>query len=82
MAAGKCFLCKQSGHVAWQCPTANNVRSTRSGKPPGVDIHSIELDLKKVDSLRSAAVALPTVDSLEVSSVVSMSSSDSDDEED
>jgi len=42
-ASGKCFTCKEAGHLAQNCPKGNSVRSSNS-KPPGVPNFSIELE--------------------------------------
>ena len=43
LAAGKCFNCKEPGHLSRNCPKGNTVRS-RSSKPPGVPSFNIELE--------------------------------------
>ncbi|KZT71104.1 hypothetical protein DAEQUDRAFT_779271, partial [Daedalea quercina L-15889] len=51
ITAGLCFLCKQSGHVARQCPTAQTVRSDKKGKAPGLTSYSVEPDFERVRDL-------------------------------
>ena len=49
---GKCYLCKELGHMAQNCPQSNKVKSN-SGKPPGASNFSIEFDneVKVLESL-------------------------------
>ena len=42
-AAGKCFICKETGHLSWNCPKKNIVRS-RSQRPPGTAAFNLELE--------------------------------------
>ncbi|THG93309.1 hypothetical protein EW026_g7893 [Hermanssonia centrifuga] len=56
-AAGKCFICKEAGHLARNCPLATNTRSDRRGQPPGVSTFSMAIDFDKIDSLRLQADA-------------------------
>ncbi|KAF7796945.1 hypothetical protein EIP86_008131 [Pleurotus ostreatoroseus] len=56
-AAGKCFICKEVGHVSRHCPKANSLRSARKGQPPGVSINHIELDTAGTEQLRALATA-------------------------
>ncbi|KAJ3514054.1 hypothetical protein NLJ89_g2595 [Agrocybe chaxingu] len=60
LAAGKCFRCKEPGHLSRNCPQGTSVRASGS-KPPGVSNFNIELtaeespapsdDVEVVDSL-------------------------------
>jgi len=43
LASGKCFNCKEPGHLARNCPKGNTVRSS-SSRPPGVPNFNIELE--------------------------------------
>jgi hypothetical protein len=42
-AAGKCFTCKEMGHLSRSCPKKNMIRST-SQRPPGTSAFNIELE--------------------------------------
>jgi len=42
-AAGKCFECREPGHVARNCPLRSRVTSSSGNRPPGVASFSIEL---------------------------------------
>jgi len=44
LASGKCFNCKEAGHLARNCPKGNTVRSS-SSRPPGVPNFNIELEV-------------------------------------
>ena len=43
-AAGKCFECKEVGHMSQNCPQKNTMRGGTS-RPPGVPNYSIQMDL-------------------------------------
>jgi hypothetical protein len=55
-ATGKCFTCKETGHIAQNCPKANTAWSS-NGKPPGISNFSIEVDLGKTEHLHAASLA-------------------------
>ena len=42
LAAGKCFICKETGHLSRNCPHRHTVRSD-GPKPPGTSSYNIEL---------------------------------------
>ncbi|KAI0670043.1 hypothetical protein C8Q78DRAFT_1192430, partial [Trametes maxima] len=41
-AAGKCFVCKEAGHMSRNCPTRARVPGDSRGRPPGVTSFSVE----------------------------------------
>ncbi|KIM42784.1 hypothetical protein M413DRAFT_408828 [Hebeloma cylindrosporum] len=49
LASGKCFNCKEAGHLARNCPKGNTVRSS-STRPPGVPNFNIELEALEEES--------------------------------
>ena len=42
LAAGKCFICKEPGHMSQNCPHKHTVKSD-GPKPPGTSSYNIEL---------------------------------------
>jgi hypothetical protein len=53
LASGKCFRCKEPGHLSWNCPRGNSVQSGRPNRPPGISSNNIEVDFNDVDRLRT-----------------------------
>ena len=43
-AAGKCFRCKEVGHLSRNCPQTNTMKGSTS-KPPGIPNYNIQMDL-------------------------------------
>ena len=60
---GKCYLCKEPGHMARNCPQGNKVKSN-SGKPPGASNFNMEFDegVEVLDSLPLGMVELQESD--------------------
>lgn len=67
-AAGKCFVCKEPGHLSRNCPRANNARSNRKGRPPGVSVNAMHVDIAGTEQLRALVDSTPVIgdSSLEV----------------
>lgn len=51
-AAGKCFRCREVGHVSRNCPQGLNVRSNRTGRPPGISSAKVSIALAKAERIR------------------------------
>ncbi|RDB15248.1 hypothetical protein Hypma_004761 [Hypsizygus marmoreus] len=53
-AAGKCFRCKEAGHMSRNCPKGQTVKS--NGKqPPGVSSFSLEVQIEEMERLHGLA---------------------------
>ncbi|RDB15757.1 hypothetical protein Hypma_003696 [Hypsizygus marmoreus] len=52
LTVGKCFKCKEAGHMARQCPKGNFVKSDRSGRAPGMTNFSIGIDAANSEYLQ------------------------------
>ncbi|KIP10234.1 hypothetical protein PHLGIDRAFT_39631, partial [Phlebiopsis gigantea 11061_1 CR5-6] len=68
-AAGKCFVCKEPGHLSRNCPRANVARSQRAGRPPGVRVDAVGLDLNGTEQLRELVGSTLSIDQLAASMV-------------
>jgi Retroviral aspartyl protease/Zinc knuckle len=72
LAAGKCFKCKEVGHLARNCPQGSFVKSDKSGKAPGLPTYRIGLELnqiKEIDKLRELAESTEELHDLPVGAV-------------
>jgi len=76
-AAGKCFKCKEHGHMARNCPTNNSIKSSSLGKPLGLSSFSLGIDLQETERLRNAG--LPEHSSLFLGMIDIRGDSNSDD---
>jgi hypothetical protein len=75
--ANKCFNCKEMGHTARTCPHRNNIASSSSNKPPGLQNHNIEITSHEIEYLEtldamtqsncSLELAMMTFDGLDLS---------------
>ncbi|KAF8875585.1 hypothetical protein BD779DRAFT_1476020 [Infundibulicybe gibba] len=54
LAAGKCFRCKESGHMARNCPKANTM-SAKGNKPPGLTSFNMDIDFDAIDEAQTLA---------------------------
>lgn len=62
MAEGKCFRCKEPGHLARNCPKDSFIKSDKSRKAPGLSSYRIELEMneaQELDELQEAAENIP-----------------------
>ncbi|KAH9851430.1 hypothetical protein C2E23DRAFT_860614 [Lenzites betulinus] len=65
-AAGKCYNCRETGHLSRNCPRSNQVSNTRSGKPPGLAAFSVGVaQLADTDSLRELADSSSRIETIE-----------------
>ncbi|OBZ62662.1 Retrovirus-related Pol polyprotein from transposon 17.6 [Grifola frondosa] len=65
-AAGKCFLCREPGHMSRNCPTAGCIKSNQKGKAPGVSTFNVELDFAGAERLRDLAETTATIEEIDV----------------
>ena len=61
LAQGKCFRCKESGHLSRNCPRGNTVKGTRGGGAPGLSSNNVEFDFEEIDHLRELAESTETL---------------------
>ena len=57
---GKCYLCKEPGHMARNCPQGNRVKFS-TGKPPGTSNFNIEFN-NEVNILESLPLGIIEVE--------------------
>ncbi len=50
-AAGLCYRCGQSGHMARQCPDGKTVQSDKKNAPPGFSLSNINFDMEALRDL-------------------------------
>ncbi|KAI9068657.1 hypothetical protein FKP32DRAFT_1561275, partial [Trametes sanguinea] len=67
LAAGKCFVCKETGHLSRNCPTASRVSGNRKGGAPGLTSFNVELDLSEAERLRDLADSTARMDEIHLS---------------
>jgi len=65
-AANKCFNCKEVGHTTHTCPKRNNVASTSSNKPPGLQNYNIEITSHEMGYLETLDATTESNNSLEL----------------
>lgn len=44
VSEGRCFICKEAGHMSRQCPKWTTVPSTHKDKPPGVPNYAMHIE--------------------------------------
>jgi hypothetical protein len=69
MSEGKCFICKEAGHMSHQCPKRTNVPSNRRDRPPGVPSYAMHVDTGETERLRVLADSTESIEELTVGSM-------------
>ncbi|EIW64856.1 uncharacterized protein TRAVEDRAFT_108852, partial [Trametes versicolor FP-101664 SS1] len=75
-AAGKCYNCREVGHLSRNCPRSNQVSNSTRGKPPGVTAYSMNIaSADPTDELLIASLkypgSLPSLQTIRVTSELS-----------
>jgi hypothetical protein len=70
-AEGKCFLCKEPGHMSRNCPRKNTIKGNGNNKPPGLPSFSMEMSILEDDSegnntLESMPVGVVGIESIDI----------------
>lgn len=69
-AAGKCFRCREVGHLSRNCPQGTFVRSPNgNSRPPGFASFSVEMQLEETERLRDLADTTQGLHEMALSSV-------------
>ncbi|EPQ49925.1 hypothetical protein GLOTRDRAFT_134456 [Gloeophyllum trabeum ATCC 11539] len=63
-AAGKCFRCKEPGHLSRNCPEGYAMKPRREDKPPGVENFNVNIDLSNTEKLKDLAETTEATDSI------------------
>ena len=58
-AKGKCFNCKETGHMSCNCPHKNTVAGSGNSKPPGLPSYSIDMTVVIDDDKEAILQAMP-----------------------
>ncbi|KAI0370089.1 hypothetical protein BV20DRAFT_944780, partial [Pilatotrama ljubarskyi] len=66
LAAGKCFVCRETGHLSRNCPQASRVSSNRKSGAPGLTSFNVELAFGDAEKLRGLAESTAQLDELEL----------------
>jgi hypothetical protein len=66
LASGKCFRCKEAGHLSQNCPHGNSVQTGHSNRPPGLTLSSIGVNLVEVKQLQDLAETTESVDNIKI----------------
>ncbi|KAI0077519.1 hypothetical protein K474DRAFT_1750949, partial [Panus rudis PR-1116 ss-1] len=69
LAANKCFVCKEVGHMARSCPKAQRVKSDRKGKAPGISTFNIEVNSMDTENLRGLVGSTARIDEVSLNHV-------------
>jgi hypothetical protein len=51
MSEGKCFICKEAGHMSCQCPKCTNIPSNQRDRPLGVPSYAMHVDTGETEQL-------------------------------
>jgi reverse transcriptase-like protein/aspartyl protease/zinc knuckle protein len=59
-AAGKCFKCKNIGHMSKDCPENNSVPGNGTNRPPGIPSYSMQMNLiEDIDDSEEVLESMP-----------------------
>jgi hypothetical protein len=64
--AGKCFKCKEPGHMARDCPQGKTV-TNKGNKPPGVAAYNI--GIQDIEKLRELAKTMATIEEIHIGNI-------------
>ncbi|KAJ3482856.1 hypothetical protein NLI96_g6704 [Meripilus lineatus] len=68
-AAGKCFECGETSHIARNCPKNNRVKSNNKGRPPGISTYSLSLGQVDIEDLRVLAGSTKSTEAISLNGI-------------
>lgn len=68
-AEGRCFNCKEIGHMSRNCPHKKSVKGNGTGKPPGLPSFSMEMNVVEDDNEETQVLDSMPVGSIDVGNI-------------
>ena len=76
-AEGKCFNCKELGHMSRNCPHKNTVKGSGGNKPPGVPSYSMDMTVITDDNDSEDVIQTMPVGAIDMEPVVAQAANES-----
>ena len=76
-AEGKCFNCKEPGHMSRNCPHKNTVKGSGGNKPPGVPSYSMDMNVITDDNDSEDVIQTMPVGAIDMEPVVAQAANES-----
>ena len=79
-AEGKCFNCKETGHMSRNCPHKNIVKGGGNNKPPGVPSYSMDMTVIVDDTDIGEVIQTMPVRAISIDPIVAEAVDESDED--